>query len=58
MAKLVYDALSLCVYVFGEVLGMPLLLNIFHIGDTAYLRAKMNRPHINAIYHFVAYKNP
>lgn len=29
-----------CVYIFGEVLGMPVLLNIFHIGDTAYLRGK------------------
>lgn len=46
----------LCVYVFGEGEGMPLLLNIFHIGDTAYLSEKMNRPHINAIYHSVAYK--
>lgn len=29
-----------CVYIFGEVLGMLVLLNIFYIGDIVYFRGK------------------
>lgn len=47
---------SLCLYVW--VLGMSFLLGIFNSGDIIYHKEKMNNgPHINAIYHYVAYKN-